>query len=201
MSDLVVAVALALTLGLVVGLGVGALRGYRTAGRQQAVAGMNIAMARLWPTELPERSAADIIAGRVKVVLGGAVYDLPVLPRAASRAWVESLDSSFGSLLTDLEQAGNDTPAILSRILGYQDQLWALLASYDTSGVLPPRGWVDEFATDAEVFRAVVEVWRAANPLAATLAGMASRTPGTSPEEPSSSPAPTAGTLASSRSS
>lgn len=192
MTD-VLAVALALGLGFVLGLGVGAVRALRVEARRRAAAGVSAQMARLWPTELPERSAADIIAGIIRVVLGGRVYELPVLPRAPSRRWLESLDVGWADALSDVSESGNDQGAILARLMAYHDELYALLKSYDTGNVLPPIEDIDEYATDAEIFRAVVEVWRAANPLAATLAGMASPTDGTSPAASSSSPLPMAG--------
>lgn len=199
--DQLVPVALALALGFLAGLGAGAVRGFRLARERQAAAGLNARMARLWPAELPARSAVDILAGRIQVVLGGRTYSLPVLPRAASRRWLEGLDLRFALLAADLEDAGNDTPSILNRLMTETDGLYEMLRSYDQAGVLPDAADVDEFVTDVEILRAVLEVWRAANPLAASL-GEQTGPPmdGTSPEPPSSSPSPTGGTLASSTS-
>lgn len=194
-----VLVALALALGFLAGLGVGALRAFRLAAQRQAIAGTNARMARFWPAELPARAAADVLAGRVRVVLGGDIYDLPVLPRAASRRWLEGLDLRFAMLAADLESAGDDTPAILNRLLAEADGLYAMLRSYDTSGVLPDEGVVDEYVTDVEILRAVLEVWRAANPLAASLGEQGNPpTDGISPVSPSTPPSPTAGDLVSS---
>ena len=53
---------LALTLGLLVGLWVGAGVGIRLAARRRAALGTSAQLARLWPAELPGRSAADILA-------------------------------------------------------------------------------------------------------------------------------------------
>lgn len=193
----IVGYVLALALGLFVGLSVGAWRAFVLAERRRQVAGLNARMARFWPAELPARSATDILAGRVRIVLGGATYDLPILPRAASRRWIEGLDERFAVLADDLEAAGNDVPEIMNRLLAETDGLYELLRSYDQTDVLPSQADVDEFATDVEILRAVLEVWRAANPLAATLAQS------TTSSEPSaassSSPRPTAGTLSTSQ--
>lgn len=184
---------LALTLGLLVGLWVGAGLGIRLAARRRAALGAHAQLARLWPAELPARSAADILAGVVRVVLGGRTYDLPVLPRAASRAWLESLDSRFAVLANELEAAGNDAPLIMSRLVAEADALYELLLSYDQQHVLPAREDIDAIATDTEILRAVLEVWRAVNPLAATVAEASVLTPTPSPEPRTSRPAPTAG--------
>ena len=201
--DLLVA-ALILALGFLLGVGFGAARAFRLAAQQRAARGANAALARFWPEQMPNRSAADILAGRIRIVLGGSVYDLPVLPRGASRRWIESLDARFHSLAGAMDAAGDDTPQIIALLLSQSDGLYEMLLTYDQSGVLPPRDEIDEQATDIEILRAVLEVWRAANPLAATLAGMETDEPptnGSSPELPSTPPSPTAGGLTTSTSS
>lgn len=200
--DTVIVAALALALGLVLGISVGAALTARAAAYRRRMAGTNAAIAKLWPDTLPERSAADIIAGRIRVVLADIPYDLPVLSRGASRRWLETLDTSYAALGATLDAAGDDTPAILAAIYSQQQSLLDMLISYDQTGVLPDRAHIDEYATDAEIFRAVVEVWRAASPLADILAGTArdEATDGTRPAQPSSSPASTGGTLSTSTS-
>jgi hypothetical protein len=198
--DVLVA-ALALALGFVLGTGVGAGRAYRLAVARRAAAGSIAGFARLWPETMPERSAADILAGRIHVVLGNVPYDLPVLARGASRQWLESLDTQYQALGAALDEAGNDTPQILALLASQQAALLDMLLSYDETGVLPERAHLDEYATDAEILRAVIEVWRAANPLAATLAGTTDEgTSGIEPEPSSTPPTPTAGALTTSTS-
>ena len=194
MPDLLVAV-LALALGLLVGLWAGATYAIRLAARRRADLGAHAQLARLWPAELPARSAADILAGVVRVSLGGRIFELPVLPRAASRAWLSNLDSRFADLATELEAAGNDTPAIMARLVAEADALYDMLLSYDQHGVLPPKAEIDALATDTEILRAVLEVWRAVNPLAATVAETTteSRNPTPSVEPPTTPPPRTAG--------
>ncbi len=185
-----------LVVGLFMGLAIGAARAFTLSNRQRAVAGMNARMGRFWPETLPARSASDILAGRITVVLGNELFELPVLPRGASRRWLQSLDMRFAILANDLETAGDDTPMILNRLLSETDGMYEMLRSYDQTDVLPPRERIDEFVTDVEILRAVLEVWRAANPLAATLTGTTgSETTGTSPDLPSSPPQPTDGDL------
>jgi hypothetical protein len=197
MPDLLTAV-LALALGLLVGLGAGVAYGLRLAARRRAGLGAHAQLARLWPAELPTRSASDILAGVIRVSLGGRVFELPVLPRAASRAWLENLDSRFADLAIDLEAAGNDAPVIMARLVAEADALYDMLLSYDQAGVLPPRAEIDAVATDTEILRGVLEVWRAVNPLAATVAETTEPpergSPTPSPRPPTMPPTPTAGT-------
>lgn len=188
----VIAIALALMLGLLVGLRIGAWRAFRLVAQRRAMLGAAASLARFLPSEMPTRSAADILAGVIRVVLGGVMYELPVLPRAASRAWLDSLDARFAALASELERAGDDTPQIMALLVAEADGLIDVLRSYDQGGILPAREHIDEYASNAEILRAVIEVWRATHPLAATLASIPA-TSGTSPEPPSSSPLPTAG--------
>lgn len=198
MPDLLVA-GLALALGLLVGSGAGVVYGLRLAARRRAALGAHAQLARLWPAEIPGRSAADILAGVVRVSLGGSTYELPVLPRAASRAWLESLDARFAVLANELEAAGNDTPLIMARLVAEADALYDMLLSYDQQHVLPPKAEIDAVATDTEILRAVLEVWRAVNPLAATVAESTSvPTPTPSPVRRTTRRRPTAGASTSS---
>jgi hypothetical protein len=191
----ILVVVLALTLGFVLGVGVGALRAFRIAARRRSLAGANAGLARLFPENLPTRSASDILAGRIRVVLGGVGYELPVLPRRASREWLESLDARFAAIAEELDQAADDKPRILALLAGQTTGLLYALRAYDQTGVLPDPAYIDDFATDSEILVAMVEVWRAANPLAATLvAGIPDETTdGIPPGLPSSSPLPTGG--------
>jgi len=194
----VLAVALALALGLLVGYGVGALRAYRQAARLRSVSSTSSALARIWPDAIPTRSASDILAGRIVVVLGGAPFELPVLPRRRSREWLASLDARFADLANALESA--DTPEVLRLLSTETDNLYELLFDYAPT-ILPPRGEIDDFATDAEILRATLEVWSALHPLAVTLVQATSAmTDGDLLEESSSSPSHTGGTFSTSTS-
>ena len=193
MPDLLVA-GLALALGLLVGSGAGLVYGLRLAARRRAALGAHAQLARLWPAEIPGRSAADILAGVIRVTLGGSTYELPVLPRAASRAWLESLDARFADLANELESAGNDTPLIMARLVAEADALYDMLLRYDQTHVLPSKADIDAVATDTEILRAVLEVWRAVNPLAATVAEASVPTQTPSLERRTSPPPSTAGT-------
>lgn len=184
--ELLLVGALALGLGFVAGLSIGARRAYSLilGGRAMRTAGARVA--RFMPPDMPTRSSADILAGRVVILLGGSTYELPVLSRAANRRWLQSLEARFASLAADLGEAADDTPLIMARLVAETDALYELLLSYDTTGVLPPSDEIEEQATDAQVLHAVLEVWRAAHPLAGTLALQTAGTSG-SLSEPLSS--------------
>jgi hypothetical protein len=195
MPDLL-AVLLALALGLVIGFSAGARRTLMLIRQGRRIRGANAAIARFLPSEMPARSSADILAGRIRILLGGVTYDLPVLARGPSRRWLESLDARFASLATDLEHAGDNAGAIMARLLSETDALRDMLVAYDETGVIPPLSELDEQVSDAEILRSVLEVWRAANPLAAIATDdEPDATSGPSPVRPSSPRPPSGGAL------
>lgn len=114
---------------------------------------------------LPPRPVEDILAERVRLTIGGEVIDLPVLTIAENRAWKERSDRELG-LLIALISTEDDLSVVLERFDGYDHTLMDLLLSYDTQGVLPPREELEAGLTPLGLFRAVLEVWRAARPLA-----------------------------------
>lgn len=91
-------VVLALALGLTLGVGLGAAYATRIAAIRRAALGTHTQLARIWPETMPDRSAADMLAGLIRIHLGGETYELPVLPRGASRRWLQSLDQRFADL-------------------------------------------------------------------------------------------------------
>ncbi len=140
-----------------------------------------------------KRSAEDIFAGRVRVELGGRTYTMPVRSRRTNREWLESLDGWFGATLDRLDTI-DDTDELLAVLFGASDKFLDALVSYDATGVLPGREVIDRLATDIDIIRAVMEVWRAANPLVAIALGLAPSDAATpQPTSSLSLPAPTAG--------
>lgn len=184
------ALALALALGIVLGLVVGARRRVNFILTGGALRGAGVA--RVLPSDLPRRAPADILAGRILVVLGDNVYPVPVLARGPSRRWLEQLDIRFAGIVSGLDDAAT-TPEILEVLNTETDAMLDLLISYDQSGALPDRARIDELASDTQILRAVLEVWRAVHPLAGTLAAAVTRMSGPSPAPPSRRPATTAG--------
>ena len=144
----------------------------------------------------PPRSVEDILAERVRLVIGGEAYVLPALSIAANEAWKAGLEGDFVNLMTALQTAGDDVPAIVAILTRDPDWLIDHLIGYDRSGILPDRAHLREGLTPLGVLRAVVEVWQAANPLAdiGTLGFAMTGTPSSDTPPPSSSPRrPTAG--------
>jgi hypothetical protein len=185
-------VLLALALGALAGYLVGGARVTAQVRRGRLVRKAGAALAPLLPETGPARTLADIFANRIRVRLGGITYELPVLPRAANRRWLESLEGQLAATAAAYQAAATDPAQVVPLLLGEAGVSYELLLSYDQAHVLPSIDEIDELATDAEILRAVMEVWQAANPKAA-----AERAPGatstSSPGRSTSSAANTAG--------
>jgi hypothetical protein len=124
-------------------------------------------------TLMPARSVEDILAERVRLSIGGEVYTLPSLSIEATEAWVARMDGEFVGLMTGLEKAGDDIPKIVTILTSRPDRLLALLLAYDLEHRLPPEEELRRKLTPMGLLRAIMEVWRAANPLAdIALAGL-----------------------------
>jgi len=145
----------------------------------------------------PERSLEDILSGRIRLVLGGQTYVVPVLSIRANREWTEGLEGELAALLDHLTKAGNDSQVIIKHLLTADNRLFDLLVSYDKTGVLPPREELEDLVRPHELLIAVMGIWRAASPLADMGLGVMYPSPVLSsqpePEPTSSSPKPTAG--------
>lgn len=170
----------------------GANRTFRLVMQGRAMRRSHARIARFLPDAPPSRTVADIFANRVRLQFGGMVYDVPVLPRAAERKWLANLDTNFAAVAMAIDEGS--TGEAIAVLANQPDLMLDALYEYDTSGVLPPRDELDELASTSEILYAVLEVWRAANPLVVSVLNETSPpTSGSSPEPPSSSPQPTAG--------
>lgn len=114
---------------------------------------------------LPARSMEDILAERVRLTIGEVTYDLPVLPIAENRAWKERMDLELGFLLVNIS-VEDDGDAILGLFDGSEALFMDLLTSYDQTHVLPPVEQIEQGLSPLGLVKAVLEVWRAARPLA-----------------------------------
>jgi hypothetical protein len=136
---------------------------------------------------LPPRSLEDILFERVRLIIGGEVYDLPALVIEENERWKSELEADLTGMLTALDDAGDDISAIVSTLTGEPVRLLTLLRSYDVTNVLPSDETLRAAMTPLQLFRAVMEVWRAANPLVDIgIHGLA-----LTATQPSESPAPT----------
>ncbi len=183
-----------IAVGAMLGAAYGSSRAFSLMRRARSLRSVNANVRRFMPDVAPTRSAGDILAGRIRVTIGRQEYVLPVLTRAAETRWLASLDASFNAYAAALESAP-DSGSALALLAAHPDELYEMLLAYDETHVLPSHSEWAETGTSAEVVYAILEVWRAANPLLdyAVAATTAAWTSGTPSEPSSTSPESTAG--------
>lgn len=113
---------------------------------------------------LPPRSVEDILAERVRLSIGGQEYHLPALVIARNEAWKAKLDAEMTALLARAQDE-DDPGKVLEALAADTAPFLDLLYLYDETGVLPDRETVRSSLTELGLLSAVLEVWRAANPL------------------------------------
>lgn len=125
---------------------------------------------------LPERSAEDIAAGRIRVTFGlqeaAQTVNLYVLPIDANEQWVAQLNDTIGGVWESL--AGVDTKQLLVWLAQQTVPMLDLLDAYDLHKTLPNREWLRQHATNQQVLGAFLGVCAAAHPLAVGLIEAAS---------------------------
>ncbi len=141
---------------------------------------------------LGPRPADLIVSQTVRITLAGTTYELPVRSIRANREWKERLNAKTAGLLSALDDT-EELPAVLALLSGQAPDLVEMLCAYDTAGILPSADEILDLEPDpsVEVLAAVREVWRVANPLAATaLATVESVIPTSPSSPPTSTPRP-----------
>lgn len=132
------------------------------------------------PSALPAvgaRSATDVLAGLIRLRLGGKRYVLDVLPIEPEERWREALEATLGAILASID-SGAPIDEILGELQGFTvgpfvDALYAYDRGHDRDGnptrdgVLPPRDELLRTVPKIDVIIAVFEVWSATSPLVA----------------------------------
>jgi hypothetical protein len=108
-----------------------------------------------------ERSAEDILSGRLRLQLAKQWYILPVLTVGQNADWLDELEEVFAPLFTTPD---DDLAGIVQILQDADDRLLDFVYSYDKSGVLPPQETIARDVYPHEVLKAVMEVRLAANP-------------------------------------
>lgn len=108
---------------------------------------------------LPERSEEDVLAGVLRVRVDGAERELPVRRIRAARDWKRSLARNLvggiGRIDVRTLADGGDVAAV------FGDRVLELVVEYDETAALGGRDYLEEHATDQEIyaiFRGILDV-------------------------------------------
>lgn len=111
-------------------------------------------MANKPPADPPQRTEAEIVSrAGIPVMVGGIEKRVPILPIKPTREWRTKMATTaagrFGELrsLTDLNSAAGAAGEMTEIAL-------ELVLDYDREAALGGREWLEEHATDAEIYEA-----------------------------------------------
>jgi len=112
------------------------------------------------------RSAEDVLAGTLRIAVGGVVKAVPTLPIKATREWQASLATVAPGQFApkDLDDwTPGDATDFSSLSL---DTILNIVTSYDRTGALGGREWLEEHADPRQLFTAAEQMAEVAFPFA-----------------------------------
>jgi hypothetical protein len=122
------------------------------------------------PPEQPRRTELEIVSrAGIPVVVGGREKRVPILPMGPTRRWRERLATEAGAQYGQLRTMSDLTTA-LAAAGDLTDKLLELVLEYDQDATLGGREWLEEHATDAEVYEAFKAIAGYVYPFARDLA-------------------------------
>jgi hypothetical protein len=112
------------------------------------------------------RSPEDVLAGVLRIAVGGAEKLVPTLPIAATREWQKSL--GHGASGFDVPVSDDDwTAAKVAEFSGLSiDTILDMVVSYDRTGALGGREWLEANADPSQLYAAAVQMAEVAFPFA-----------------------------------
>ena len=112
------------------------------------------------------RSPEDVLAGVLRIAVGGVERIVPTLPLRATREWQAKLaagPSGFSVPVTEDDW----TAANVSEFAGLTlDTVLDMVVAYDRTGALGGREWLDENADPAQLYAAAEQMAEVAYPFA-----------------------------------
>lgn len=120
--------------------------------------------------EKPKRTELEIVSrAGIPVIVGGVEKRIPILPMGPTRRWRERLAEEAGAQYGQLRSMSDLTGA-LAAAGDLTDKLLELVLEYDREAALGGREWLEEHATDDEVYEAWKAIARHAYPFSRDLA-------------------------------
>ena len=123
------------------------------------------------------RSNEDVLAGILRIPVGGVEKQIPTLPIKASREWQSLLADKLGgfgmALASDQSLASISAFASLSL-----DTILDLVVAYDRTGALGGREWLEENADAAQLYAALRSMGEVAFPFVNDVRSLLAMLPG-----------------------
>jgi len=123
------------------------------------------------------RSDEDILAGQLRIAVGGHEKLVPTLKPRAAREWIERGVDTVPEFRKAL--AGDQSPATLKAVATLTaNVLLDLVVAYDVAGALGGREWLEENADPAQLYAAFRQMGENAVPFAGDAQALLQTLPG-----------------------
>ena len=115
---------------------------------------------------MTERSPEDVLAGVLRIAVGGVEKLVPTLPIRATREWQAQI--AAGPAGFDAPVSDEDwTAATVSEFTGLTlETILDIVCSYDRTGALGGREWLEDHADPAQLYAAASQMAEVAFPFA-----------------------------------
>lgn len=115
---------------------------------------------------MTSRSPEDVLAGVLRIAVGGVERLVPTLPLRATREWQATLAAGPSGFSVPVSE-DDWTAANVSEFAGLTiDTILDLVVAYDRTGALGGRDWLEEHADPAQLYAAAQQMAEVAFPFA-----------------------------------
>ncbi len=114
---------------------------------------------------MDNRSPEDVLAGILRIAVGGVEKIVPTLPIRATREWQTALGTGPGRFTPKDINDWTSTDATNFSSLSF-DTILDIVVGYDRTGALGGREWLEEHADPAQLFIAAGQMAEVAFPFA-----------------------------------
>ena len=126
---------------------------------------------------MAQRTPEDILAGVLRINVGGIEKRVPTLPMNASAEWQEALGAQLGGFARNLS-----TDQSADSLMGFaqftQQAILDAVVAYDRSGALGGREWLAEHADPAQLYIAFRQMAEVVFPFVADVRSLLAMLPG-----------------------
>jgi len=126
---------------------------------------------------MTQRSAEDVLAGVLRISVGGIEKRVPTLPMRASAEWQESLGVTLGGFARNLS-ADQSAESLMGFARFTQAAILDAVVGYDRTGALGGRDWLAEHADPAQLYIAFRQMAEVAFPFVADVRSLLAILPG-----------------------
>lgn len=123
------------------------------------------------------RSAEDVLAGVLRISIGGIEKRVPTLPMRASAEWQETLGAQLGGFARSLS-SDQSADSLMGFARFTQDAILEAVLAYDRTGALGGREWLLEHADPSQLYAAFRQMAEVVFPFVSDVRSLLAMLPG-----------------------